>query len=61
MDDRIFGGLEVVSCSSPDAKYEVVAHTNNSRYPCDEYPEGESFINSGKRGKVYWSICAVEK
>ena len=62
MDARLFGGLEIVDCDDPGARYEVVNKLEHSRGSvCVDHPDGESYASKGRHGKVYWSICATPK
>lgn len=61
MDDRFIGGLEIVPCDGASAKFEVVNKQSGRGNPsvCLDHPDGESFSERGRRGKIYWEICAV--
>ena len=63
MDNRFFGGLEIVKCEDAKANYEVVNKQTGNGNPsvCLDHPGGESFREGGKRGKIHWEICAMPK
>ncbi|MFD0556481.1 hypothetical protein FB566_1722 [Stackebrandtia endophytica] len=56
----ISGGMEMVDCSDPSAKYEVVAYTTSyaGQSLCHGFPEGERHHYSN-RGDLRWEICVV--
>lgn len=63
MEDRFIGGLEIVDCGDAKADYEVVNRQTGNGNPsvCLNHPGGESFREGGKRGRIYWEICAMPK
>lgn|GEM_PF-4427286 len=65
MEGTIFGGMEIVDCTDPTAKYQVVAYkatgtASEARSEvCDGHPGGQSYVDTGKRQRLNWAICAV--
>lgn len=67
MDDRFFGGLEIVDCDSGAAAYEVVnklgegSGSQAASEVCGKVADGESFVRKGKKNHINWAICAAPK
>ncbi|GAA4922936.1 hypothetical protein LX16_5070 [Stackebrandtia albiflava] len=65
MEGDIYGGMPVVSCDDPAARFEVVAYTSSGSASdarasiCEGHPDGQSHVETRKRGRLSWAICAV--
>lgn len=59
LDENWLASLDVVECDSSEASYEVVAYDESgSTAVCQGHENGEVYQDTGRRGRVYWSLCA---
>lgn len=65
-DKRMFGGVEIVDCDSPEARWVVVVD-GFSEQPCKGRGNGEEIVSTRSKSKygsdeyVEWAVCAEPK